>query len=409
MATTEVNLDYLSDEFKEDPYPIFAKLRAESPVVWDSKFYTGFSSGAGAWHIFKYADVQSILRDRYISSEMPPLNLERYPVEAREIISQLSSIPQQSMIFSDPPKHTRLRSLVGKAFTAQVIEGMRLQVQENVDAILDNWQNIQEIEFIENFAEILPVKVIFDLIGFPREDYPKIKNWINNELKLFSGIPLSLEVMFQSRTEFVNYIQEQILQHRQHLRDDLLSALIVAQEGNDRLSNEELQGMLWILIIAGSETTFSAIGTSMLTLAKHPEQQKLLRENPSLVETAVEELLRYEPPGQFVRRLAKNDFEVQGNLIKAGQDIYLWLASANRDPEQFSEPESLDITRQNNRHLCFADGIHLCLGAPLARLEIQIALKSILQRLPEFHLAPGGYEWSSSIITRGLKSLPLVF
>jgi cytochrome P450 len=409
MVATELNLDYLNPEFLENPYPTFAKLRSESPVVWDSKFQTGWSSGVGAWHIFKYADAQSVLRDRQISSEMPPLELERYPVEVRDIISQLFSITQKSILFSDPPKHTRLRSLVGKTFTSQVVEGMRSQIQENVDGLLDNLQNIEQPEFIENFAEILPVNVLAALIGFPREDYPKIKHWVENEVKFLGGAPISLEVIFQSRTEYLNYVQEQILQRRQNLGKDFLSSLIVAQEEGDRLSNEELQAMVWLFLNAGYETTVSSIGNSILTLLQHPEQLKLLRENPSLFETAVEELLRYEAPVQFIHRLAKNDFEFNDNLIKAGQDIYVWLASANRDPEEFTEPERLDITRQNNRHFSFGNGIHLCLGAPLTRLETQLALKSILQRLPEFHLGSEGYERSSSALSRGLKSLYLAF
>jgi len=409
MVATELNLDYLNPEFLENPYPTFAKLRAESPVVWDSKFQTGFSSGVGAWHIFKYADVQSILRDRQFSSEMPPLELESYPEEVREIISQLFSIPQKTIVFSDPPKHTRLRSLVGKTFTTQVLEGMRLRIQENVDTLLDNLRNVQQIEFIENFAEILPVNIISDLIGFPRKDHYKVRNWVKNEVKFLEGAAVSPAFLLQSRTEFLNYIQEQISDRRHNLRKDLLSDLIMAQEEGDYLSDEELQGMLWLLLLGGYETTLSAIGNGILTLQQHPEQLKLLRENPFLIETAVEELLRYESPVQFIHRLAKNDFELRGNLIKAGQDIYTWLGSANRDPDQFTEPESLDITRQNNQHFGFGSGIHLCLGAPLARLETQIALKTILQRLPEFDLGVEGYERSSSPLSRGLKSLSLVF
>jgi len=409
MATTELNLDYLNPEFLENPYPTFAKLRAESPVVWDSKFYTGFSSGVGAWHIFKYADIQSILSNRQISSEMPPLDLERYPVEAREIISQLSSIFKKSIVFSEQQKHTRLRSLVGKAFTPKVVEEMRFPIQKIVDQLLDNLQNVQQIEFIENFAEILPVNVLSGLIGFDIGDYPKIKNWVMNEVKFLGGNPISLEFIYQSRTEFLNYVQEQILQRRQHLGEDLLSALIVAQEEGDCLSNEELQGMVWTLLIAGYETTLGSLGKNILILLQHPEQLKLLRENPSILETAVEELLRYDAPVQFIHRMVKNDFELRGNLIKAGQDIYVWLASGNRDPEEFPDPERLDITRQNNQHLSFANGIHKCLGAPLARLEMQIALKSLLQRLPEFRLGSEGYEWNPSAFTRGLKSLSLAF
>ena len=409
MATTEVNLDYLNPEFLENPYPTFAKLRAESPVVWDSKFQTGFSTGVGAWHIFKYADIQSILRDRQFSAEIPPLELDRYPEEVREIISQLFSIPQQVMAFTDPPKHTRLRSLVSKTFNAQVVEGMRFRIQEVVDELLDSFQNVQQIEFMENFAEKLPSSVIFDMVGFDRENYPQINTWVKNEIKFLGGVPIPLDLLFQSRTEFVNYIQAQISQRRQYLREDLLSALIEAQEDGDRLSNEELQAMLWILITAGYETTFSAIGSGLLTLIQNPAQLKLLRENPSLIEIAVEELLRYDPPAQFIHRLAKKDFELRGNLIKAGQDIYLWLGSANRDPDEFPEPECLDITRQNNHHLSFSTSIHSCLGAPLARLETQIALKSLLQRRPKFDLGPEGYEWYLSVISRGLKFLYLVF
>jgi cytochrome P450 len=298
---------------------------------------------------------------------------------------------------------------VGKAFNPHVVEHLRPRIQEIVDEILDNLQGATKIDFVQDFAQLLPVNVIADLIGFPREDYPKIKNWAACDAAFLAGGDISLELAYQSRTEYLNYVDEQINHRRQHPGKDLLSALIAVQEEGDSLSDGELQGMTWLLILAGYETTFNLLGNSLLVLLQHPEQLQLLRENPDLVETAVEEILRYDSAVQYLRRVAKEDFEFQGNLIKAGQDIAFWAGSANRDPEVFPNPDRFDITRQPNPHIGFGYGIHLCLGAPLARLEMQIALKTILQRLPEFYLSPEGYEWGSNPGVRGLKSLPLVF
>lgn len=408
MVTLEHNLDYFNPEFLENPYPTFAKLRSESPVVWDSKFTTGHSTGMGAWHILKYEDIQLLLRDRRVTSAPPPIQLENYPLEAREMISELFSITQKAMLWSDPPKHTRLRSLVAKAFTSQVLQEMRPRIQEIVDELIDNWQNAQSIEFIEDFAALLPVKVVSDLIGFPPEDYLRVKKWVSNETGFLCGAAISLEEIYQSRIEYLNYIREQIAYRRQNLSNDLLSGLIIVQEEGDHLSEEELEGMLYLMILGGFDTTVNALGNGMLALLQNPVQMELLRKNPSLMETAVEEILRYESIGQFTYRAAKEDLDLRGNLIKAGQNINLCLGSGNRDPEVFPDPDRFDITRQNNRHLSFGSGIHGCLGAPLARIEIQIALKTILQRLPEFKLTEEGYQRGSNPGLRVIKSLPLV-
>lgn len=408
MVTTSVKLDYLSREFLENPYPTFAKLRSESPAIWDAEFHTGYSDGVGAWHILSHAAVQSLLRDRRISSEVPPPDLDRYPAEVQEMIAGLFGITKKAMLFSDPPKHTRLRSLVSKAFNPHVVEHLRPRIQEIVDRILDNLQGQTEINFMQDFAEILPVNVVADLIGFPREDHPRIRNWVGNDAAFYSGVHISLESAYQSRTEYLNYIQDQIDRRRQHLGKDLLSALITVQEEGDSLSDGELQGMVWLLISAGYQTTVHILGNGLLALLEHPEQLQLLRENPDLVETAVEEILRYDTTVQLIHRVAKEDLEFNGSLIKAGQDVYMWLGSANRDPEVFPDPDRFDITRQHNQHIGFGYGIHLCLGAPLARLEVQIALKSILERLPKFDLAPEGYQWNSNPGGRGLESLPLI-
>jgi cytochrome P450 len=408
MVTASVKLDYLSREFLDNPYPIFAKLRSESPVMWDSEFKTGYSSGVGAWHIFSYADIQSLIRDRHISSEIPPVEPEQYPVEVQEMMAGLLGVTKKAMLWSDPPKHTRLRSLVGKAFNPHIVEQMRPRIQEIVDEILDKLQGKAKIEFIQDFAEILPVNVVADLIGFPREDHPQIKQWIGYDAAFYAGENIPLKSIYQSRTDFLNYIQEQIDQRRQHSGKDLLSALIAVQEEGDSLSDGELQGMAWLLISAGYQTTVHILGNGLLALLQHPEQLQLLRSHPALVETAIEEMLRYDTTIQFIHRVVKDDFEFKGNSMKTGQDIYMWLGSANRDSEVFPDPDRFDITRQHNQHLGFGYGIHLCLGAPLARLELQIAFKTILERLPEFDLAPEGYEWGSNPAGRGLQSLPLI-
>lgn len=400
------NLNYLSPEFLDNPYPILARFRSESPVIWDDQFQPSYNHGVGAWHIFGYEDIKTLLGSHDISSDIP-INLEKYPQSAQNIISELSGFHQKTMLFSDPPKHTRLRSLFSQLSYAAIIEGMRPIIQDIVDKILDNLIEQKQIDFIQDFAEILSINVVTQFIGFDWQDDVRIKDWIADESAFISGdINISLESIYHSRNEFLNYIQDLINKRRENLTNDLLSQLIIKNE-SEGIRDEELQSIVWLLIIAGYQPIINILGNGVLALLQNPKILELLKENPSLINNAVEEILRYDPSTQFIHRIAKDDLEFQGNLIQAGHDIYLWVASANRDPAEFPNPDCFDITRDNNSHIGFGYGIHVCLGAPLARLAIQISLTTILERLPELHLSEV-YQRRANPHERGLKSLPLI-
>jgi len=406
MTGAEINI--FSSEFINDPFPTFQKLRSQSPVIWDSSFNSSLAANVGAWHFLGYQEVQMALRDPRFSAHFPRPNLEFFPEAERQMVLELfEHNDKKHMLWVDPPDHTRLRTLANKAFTAQKVQSMRPYIQEITDQLLDAVQVDGQMDVMD-LAVQLPIAVTAQLLGVPEEDWARLKVFADNEVAFFAGqIPIA--TVYESRLEYRDYIRTAIAQRRQQLGDDLLSALIVAQEEGDRLTEDELIGTVHLLFIAGYETTMNLIGNGFLALLKNPHQLHLLRENPSLIKTAVEEFLRYDGPVQFMRRTAKQDLEISGNLIKAQQDVYIWFAAANHDPEKFPRPEEFDITRSDNPHMGFGYGIHLCLGAPLARLETEIAINTILRRFSEFSFASEEYQRNPNPMTRGLKSLPIVF
>src|SRR5215212_10259773 len=366
----------LSEQIFSNPYPIYHALRSFDPVHWEPTLNT--------WVLTRYADVLGALRDpRFGADRMPdPDQLAAWGIQ--EFESLFASV-KDMMLFLDPPDHTRLRGLVNKAFTPRVVEGMRARIQQLVDEMLDQVEGTGRIDLIRDLAVPLPTVVIAAMLGVPQEDREQLKVW-SDDFGLFIGsFTLSAEALArlqQSMIEFVDYFRGRVAMARKHPKDDLLSAMAGAEEKGDMLSEAELFANCILLLAAGHETTTNLIGNGTLALLRNPGEKEKLQADPSLIAGAVEELLRYDSPVQLTARVPKEDVELGGKQIGKGQEAMLILGAANRDPERFPDPDRLDITRQDNRHLSFGQGPHFCLGAPLARLEGQVAIGTLLRRMP---------------------------
>jgi cytochrome P450 len=323
------------------------------------------------------------------------------------------------MLGSDPPHHTRLRTLVNKAFTARTVERLRHRIQEIVDGLLDAVADRGEMEAITEFAYPLPITVIAEMLGVPSSDrdfFRDASSKIAVALGPMNDMKVAMAAM-EGRNQLVGYFNELIPKRQGDPRgvrgsgprdDDLISAMLEAEEAGDFLSHGELLAMLLLLLVAGHETTVNLIGNGMLALLRNPDQLERLRADEGIERSAVEELLRYDSPVQFTGRIAMQDVEIAGHHIKKGSGISTIVASANRDPEVFDDPDSLDLGRDPCPHLSFSAGIHYCLGAQLARIEGQIALSSVVRRFPKMKLASESLEWRPAPILRGLVALPVV-
>ena len=387
-----------------DPYPYFHQLRAEDPVHWNPLW--------GGWILTRHDDVQASFQDRRLSADrMSPFMAGLKKEEARELQPSYQ-IFSKWMVFTDPPQHTRLRMLVNKAFTPRRVESLRPRIQAIVDELLDRVIPAGRMELIHDFAYLLPVTVIAELLGVPARDHENIKKW-SDEITLFIfgaiGVPDRRQRAQLAMLELANYLKAVIAERRQQSQDDLISALIAAQEQDDALTDDEIVSTCALVLFGGHETTTNLISSSVHALLKNPEQKRKLTEDPSLISTAVEEFLRYDGPSKSMVRLALEDFELRGKQIKKGQRLLLIQSAANHDPERFADPDSLDITRQPNPHVAFGYGIHFCLGAPLARVETAITINTILQRLPKLRLTADALEWHPTIVSRALKALPVAF
>ncbi|MGE0825070.1 MAG: cytochrome P450 [Candidatus Binatia bacterium] len=389
-------------EIIADPYPYFHQLRAEDPVHWNEKW--------GGWILTRYDDVQSSFQDKRLSADRMSPFMRSLPKEQAEELQPSFQIFSKWMVFTDPPVHTRLRMLVNKAFTPRRVEELRPRIQEIVDELLDSIEKQGQVELIRDFAYILPVTVIAEMLGVPPRDREQIKTW-SDEVTLFIfgaiGVPDRRERAQQALLELANYLRGVIAERRAQPRNDLISALLAAQEQDDTLSEDEIVGTCTLALFGGHETTTNLISSSTLALLRNPDQRRRLAENPSLIASAVEEFLRYDGPSKSMVRLALEDFDLRGKTIKKGQRLLLVQSAANRDPERFPEPDRLDIARQPNPHVAFGYGIHFCLGAPLARLEAQITLSSLFRRFPHLRLTSEQLEWHPTIVSRALKALPV--
>lgn len=386
-----------------NPYESYRLLREHDPI-----HYSELMDG---WVLTRYDDIVAVLKDPRFSADRRSARnrLVQATMAAQERAGPLARA--STMLTSDPPEHSRLRGLAGKAFTARVVDGMRPHIQEIVDQLLNDVQDQGRMDIVEDLAYPLPVIVIAEMLGVPPERRDTFKRWSNDIVStLGSGVasPEAMERGQRSGQEMADYFISVIEERRRAPKDDLLSGLIAAEERGDALSADEVIATCMLLLVAGNETTTNLISNGMLALFRNPDQLELLRSNPSLIESAVEELLRYDPPVQGTGRVAKESLEIDGRAVEEGQLVFCLLAAANRDPAQFADPERLDLTRGDNRHVAFGFGIHYCLGAPLARIEAQAAFSTLLRRMPELRQA-GEPEWGGTFILRGVKKLPLAW
>jgi cytochrome P450 len=392
-------LNLLDPDFLADPYPVYHRLRSEDPV---------HHHPFGFYVLTRYDDVTAFLRDpRFGKSGYQALFKSRFGAGPDGPWLALS------MLFRDPPDHTRLRALVSKAFSPRVVETLRGRIQDIVDRLLERMVGSAGMDVIEDLAYPLPVTVISELLGVPVGDADTVKEWSRDVACALDAIalPVGPDVIERGRRatdEMAGYFRRLIVERRRRPGPDLLSGLVEAEEAGDRLTEHELLATCVLLYVAGHETTVNLIGNGLLALLRNPGELRRLRGAPGLLAGAVEELLRYDGPVQRTGRMAACDTEIGGVLIPAGSLVLALLGAANRDPSQFTEPDRLDLGRAEPRHLAFGSGSHYCLGASLARLEAQVAIGTLVRRFPALALAVEWPTWRASSTLRGLDALPVV-
>jgi cytochrome P450 len=391
--------------FIADPFPTFARLRVEDPVH--------HSAALGGWILTRYADVLGALRDQRLSSDRITPFFDALSEDERIKVKPLGDSLRKWAVFSDPPQHTRLRTLFNKAFTPRAVERLRSAMKNLVEELLAPALIRRRIDLIADLAYPLPALVICQMIGLPLDNLEKIKVWsaaIENFLGLAKKPKPIYDAARSNMEEMGEFFRQVVNDRRRHPCEDILSGLIAASEEGERLSEDELIGMCTMLVFAAHTTTTHLIGNGMLALLRQPEALAMLRADLSepTMERAVEEFLRYDGPVQVARRVVLEPIQIDGRRIDAEEIIFPMLNAANRDPQQFPDPDRLDLARAQNRHIAFGFGPHFCAGAPLARMEAQIAFTAILQKLDDIQIA-GPVEWIESFGFRGLKALPLEF
>ena len=400
-AASELSLFHLLDpDVLADPYPLYHRLQTENPVFWDSYMH--------AWVVTRYADVVRVLRDfsaaRIRTAEqLSAMDLSELNPMARVMVKQ--------MLFMDPPAHKRIRSLASAAFTPQRVEALQSHIKDIVRDLLVKVKGMGRMDVIADLAEPLPCIVTAEMLGVPVEDHPRLKLWSQDFAEMlgnFEHNAACVPRILKSTEDMTAYFRAAM--RKENLRPDgLVSSLTNAEIDGDRLTEEEVIANCIITMIGGQETTTNLIASGTLTLLRNPAELEKLRGNLSLIPSAVEELLRYESPVQHTARLAPEDTILGGKLIRQRQAVIAVMAAANRDPERFPDPDRLDITREDNRHLAFGWGAHFCFGGPLARLEAQIVFEEMLKWFPHWSLEPIPLVWRTNLGIRGLTSLQLNF
>lgn len=399
-----MSVDITAPAFKADPFPFYARLRAEAPV-----FPVAVRGRGRAWLVTRYDDVQSLLRDGRLAkdprSAMTPAQLRKAPW-----VPPMFKPLMQNLLGLDPPDHTRLRALVHKAFTPRIIERMRGQVETLADELLDAAAPRGRMDLIADYATPLPLTVIGRILGVPPQDNDRFHHWTS--MFVTAGTNRNLFQLVPAFTAFLRYMRRLVKQRTADPRDDLISALAQAKEGGDELNEDEILAMIFILLSAGHETTLNLIGSGTLALLQHPDQLARLRDEPALGRPAVEELLRYVTPAETAtERYPREDLTIAGTTVPRGEMVLGVIASANRDARVFEDPDVVDVGRQDNPHLSFGQGIHYCVGAPLARMEGQIGIAALLRRLPGLRLGVPAdrLRWRGSFVVRGMEELPVAF
>ncbi len=388
-----------------DPYPLYARMRTQDPVHWDPFLKT--------WVVTRYKDVITVLINPNFSANRTPTP-EKLAEMGLSNLTPIAEVMVRQMLFLDPPAHGRLRGLASKAFTPRRVEMLRMHIQNITNNLLDKVEarGTRRMDVIEDIAFPLPAIVTAEMLGVPSADHVQLKTWSTDFAEIlgnFQHNPDRTSRVLRSTNEMTAYFRDAIHGHRAHPRDDLISALLEAEVAGDRLSEAEVVANVIVTMVGGQETTTNLIGNGILSLLRHPGQLMKLRADYSLIPSAIEELLRFESPSQHTARIAQEDFVIDGRLIRKRQAVYAVMAAANRDPERFPDPDRLDIARTDNRHVAFGWASHFCFGAPLARLEGQTALETILRRFPALRLESERLVWRENLGLRGLTALPVRF
>lgn len=388
-------------EFRRDPHATFRHMREEHPFYYSRVFQ--------AYIATRYDDVQGVLRNPSFTTDRSNTEIMKTLSKSTQKDPEYHAMIQRNLLMLDGDEHRQLRGLVGKAFTPRRVEALRSRIEGLVDELLDDMAKSEDVELIRDLAHPLPINVILEMLGLPTKDRHKFAAWSKHLAQLLD--PLQAEGgdanIRQAVKELNAYLRPILEDRRQEPRDDLLSAMLQAEEDGERLNERDLLALVTLIMVAGHETTTSLIGNTVIELLRSPGERKRLQDNPELLETAVDEFVRFAGPVLLTDRAATEECEVAGHKIRPGQLVVCVIAAANRDPEQFEDPERLDVGRESNHHLGFGLGNHFCMGAQLARLETRIAIGKLLERFPDFTGPTEPDDYSRSMILRGPTALPI--
>ena len=397
-----VHYDPRDQDTINDPIPVLRSLQEHAPVYW--------CEALRSWVVTRYDDAKAVLRNDDFSADRITPFYNSQPPQRQAKIEQLIRYLNTWVAFRDPPEHTRLRKLMKTVFTPETVAGQRPAVEKSVNRLVTRLEGQREFDFIREFAFPLPAMVIMDLLGLPEEDMDDLKDW-SNQMQLFIGSattsPQKYDLAEAGATAMAAYFRKAIRERERRPGTDLISQLMALREQDDALTEDEVIGTSMLFLFGGHETTTNLIGNGVRVLLEHPEEMQRLLEEPALIESAVEEILRYDGPTGASVRLVKNSHSMHGIQLTAGERVFVMINAANRDPRAFEDPDRVDITRSPNNHLTFNYGPHFCMGAPLARLEGQVAIGEVLRRLPGITLAAEGYDYMDTMIMRGVRSMPV--
>jgi cytochrome P450 len=386
-----------------NPYALYQRLRTEEPVCWDAFLK--------AWVVTRYDDVVVVLSDQRFSAVRTPSPQDLADLGLGKL-SPIAEVLVRQMLFMDASAHTRIRSLAAKAFTPRRVEQLRPHIQQIVDQLLSTVEPSGRMDVVADLAGPLPQIVTAELLGLPRSDCPLLKAWSADFAQVlgnFQHNPDGSARVLRSIEDMTRYFAARVQERRVSPADGLIDALMSAEVQGERLTDQEVIANAIMMMVGGQETTTSLIGNGMMILLERPELLEQLRGDPSLLPAAIEEFLRYESPIQHTARMAAEDLELGGKQIRRRQAVIAVLGAANRDPAQFPDPDRVDIRRPENRHLAFGWAAHFCFGAPLARVEAQVAFATMLRRLPSLRLATDRLAWQGNLAYRGLTALPVAF
>jgi len=395
--------DPTDEAIRKNPFPFYESLQEHDPIHW--------SPAIRSWIITRYDDVRQVALSPTMSSDRLRPFYEAQRDDRREILSGVMLYLNEWLVFKAPPEHTRLRKMMNGVFSMPMVQSMAAQIRRTVDELYAQVPRGQPFDFMQEVAVLLPAYVILDMMGVARADFRMIKEW-SDDLRLFIGTSRAEEDKYRKARSGADqmsaYFRSLIAQRRAQPGDDVISKMLLAQDERGGLSEDELIAMCMLVLFGGHETTTNLLGSAVVAMLAYPEQQQLLRDRPELIDSAVEEFLRYDGPSNSIARVVAVDHELHGKALRAGDRVFAMINAANRDPRRFERPHELDIQRSPNRHLTFGQGLHFCLGAPLARLEAKVCLGALVSGFSSMRLGPGEVHWIDALVMRGPSSLPLV-